>query len=250
VLNSKELLTYTKDLSILVVEDHEELRINVTEILKNFFNTVDSAVNGEDALKKYKDSFKTNSKYFDIILSDIQMPRLNGVELVKNIYNINPEQIVIIVSAHDDTKYLLPLINLGIEQFIKKPIDYQDLLYVLLNASKNAKLSKTKNNHPQELSIIKLNNSSSFNKDNNFLYNSGEMVPLTKYEIIFLQLLSDNLGKIYSNEDITAYYDSLGENLDIVNIRKLVSKLRKKLPTDCIESVYGIGYRLIPYFEA
>lgn len=249
MLNSKELLTHTKDLSILIVEDHEELRVNVTEILKNFFNNVESALNGEDALKKYKDFYSINGKYFDIVLSDIQMPRINGVELVKSIYNINPEQIVIIVSAHDDTKYLMPLINLGIEQFIKKPIDYQDLLHVLLNASKKAKLSNVAGTHKEELSIIKLNDFFTFNKENNLLSNNKTMIPLTKYEIIFLQLLSDNIGKIYSNEDITSHYDSLRENLDIVNIRKLVSKLRKKLPTESIESVYGIGYRMIPYFE-
>ena len=55
---------------------------------------------------------------------------MNGIELTENIYNINESQILIILSAYDDSKYLLPLVNLGIEQFIKKPIDYQELLRV------------------------------------------------------------------------------------------------------------------------
>lgn len=75
------------------------------------------------------------------------------------------------------------------------------------------------------------------------------MVTLTKYEIIFLQMLTDNVGKIYSNEDITKRYNSLNENLDIINIRKLVSKLRKKLSANCIESIYGVGYRIVPDFK-
>lgn len=247
MLNSKELLVYTRELSILFVEDVEDLRANTSEILKNFFKRVDTAANGEDALKKYKDYKNENSTYYDIILSDIQMPRLNGVELVANIYNINSNQKVIILSAYDDSKYLLPLINLGIEQFIKKPIDYQNLLQVLLNASKNVKLSNKENK--DESSIVKLNDSFMFNKENDLLTNNGTIVPITKYEIIFLQILSQNTGKIYSNEDITVHYRSLSECLDTANIRKLVSKLRKKLPDNCVESIYGIGYRLTPYLD-
>lgn len=249
MLNSKELLIHTKKLSILFVEDHDDLRENTREILKTFFHQVDSANNGEEAIRKYKEFYAKESKYYDIILSDIQMPRLNGVEMVENIYNLNPEQIVIILSAHDDAKYLLPLINLGIEQFIKKPIDYQDLLKVLLRASKKVTQSGTENNNNNSSTLIKLNSSATFNKETNILQVHGSMVTLTKYEILFLQLLSDNIGKIYSNEDITAYYSALNESLDIINVRKLVSKLRKKLPESCIESIYGIGYRIVPHFE-
>jgi len=248
MLNSKELLNYTKDLSVLFVEDHEDLRENVTEILSTFFNKVDNAINGEDALKKYKDYYDDNDKkYYDIIISDIRMPRLNGVELVESVYNINPDQNIIIVSAHDDSKYLLPLINLGIEQFIKKPLDYQDLLKALLNTAKSVILSQNPDSTQQNHNLKKLGNFVTFSKDNNILNDNNNIVALTKYEIYFLQLLSDSIGKIYSNEDITSYYNSFNENLDIVNIRKLVSKLRKKISENCIESVYGVGYRLLPH---
>ena len=247
MLNSKELLAHSKKLSILFVEDHDDLRENTREILKTFFNEVHSAVNGEDAIRMYKEFYEKEYKHYDIILSDIQMPRLNGVKLVESIYHINPKQIVIILSAHDDTKYLLPLINLGIEQFIKKPVDYQDLLKVLLNASKNVAMSNTtqKNIHSESV-LVKFDGLSTFNKETNILQHEGKMITLTKYEIIFLQLLSDNIGKIYSNDDITNHYISINENLDIINIRKLVSKLRKKLPKESIESIYGVGYRIIP----
>ena len=250
MLNSKELLSYTKKLSILFVEDHDDLRTNTTEILKNFFDTVDSSVNGEEALHTYKEYYEENGKYYDIILSDIQMPRLNGVELTENIYNINPNQIVIILSAHDDTKHLLPLINLGIEQFIKKPIDYQDLLGVLLNASKKIKLRNTTYSDEKVSVQVRLNNSYTFDRENNSLFENKNLIYLTKYEIIFLRLLSEHIGKIFSNEDITSHYETLSENLDATNIRKLVSKLRKKLPDNSIESIYGIGYRIVPFFEA
>ena len=250
MLNSKKLFTYTKGLSVLFAEDHEDLRENVTEILRTFFKSVDSCVNGEEALKQYKNFYDINSKHYDIVISDIRMPRLNGVELVENIYSINPNQIIIIVSAHDDTKYLLPLINLGIQQFIKKPIDYQEFLSALLNASKNVCNVENKDVQEEKKSFIRLDDNFTFNRDNSILEDRNAIVPLTKYEIIFLQLLTENVGKIYPNEDITASYKENDENLDIVNIRKLVSKLRKKLPENCLESVYGIGYRILPYLKS
>ena len=62
MLNSKELLVHTKNLSILFVEDHDDLRENTREILKTFFNQVDSAKNGEEAIKKYKEFYAKESK--------------------------------------------------------------------------------------------------------------------------------------------------------------------------------------------
>lgn len=250
MLNSKNLLNHTQKLSVLFAEDHEDLRENVTEILKTFFQTVNSSSNGDEALNEYKNYYSTNGKYYDIVISDIRMPRLNGVELVENIYKMNPNQIIIIVSAHDDTKYLLPLINLGIQQFIKKPIDYQEFLKALLSASKNVNNSKLPNNKQEKETLIKFNDTFSFCKNNSILQNSEAIITLTKYEIIFLQLLTDNIGKIFPNEEITAAYQAQDENLDIVNIRKLVSKLRKKLPSNCVESIYGIGYRILPNNQA
>ena len=244
--NSKELISYTKNLSILFVEDHDELRENTTEILSNFFKIVLSARNGEEALSIYQDYYSENDVYIDIILSDLQMPIIDGVELTKRIYDINPSQTVIILSAYDEAKYLLPLINLGIEQFIKKPIDYQELLKVLLSASKKISLPILETT--VDLSRkIQLSSTSVFDKETSSLIDKNKNIYLTKYEIIFLQLLSTSIGKIYSNEDIVTNYISKNEMIDTQNIRKLVSKLRKKLPAESIESIYGIGYKIIPF---
>ena len=243
MINSKEVIKYTRDLSILFVEDHTELRENTTEILKNFFKNVSSTENGTEALKNYNKYYANNGTYYDIVLSDIQMPKLNGVDLTQKLYDINPNQSVIILSAHDDTKYLLPLINLGIEYFIKKPIDYQELLQVLLNTSKKIKQPiKTKQTTK---TTIDLGHNIIYDRENNSLMDNDKNIYLTKYEIIFLQYLSENTNKIYSNEDIVDNYTSHDENLDIQNIRKLVSKLRKKLPEKSLESIYGVGYKLI-----
>ena len=248
MINSRELITYTKNLSVLFAEDHDDLRINTADVLKNFFKEVHSAVDGEEALTMYSDYHDKNNKFYDIVISDIQMPKLDGVELTKKIYEINNSQIIIVLSAFDDSCYLLPLINLGIEQFIKKPIDYQELLKVLLNSSKKMEhIDIRKVDDP--LIKIKLSDTFTYDRMTNALFNLNENIYLTKYEIIFMQLVTTNIGKIYSNNDIVSAYISNDENLDTQNIRKLLSKLRKKLPENILESIYGIGYRIVPYFE-
>lgn len=249
MINSKELLKYTKNLSILFVEDQDDLRTSTTQVLKNFFKIVESAEDGSEALDKYNTyTEKNNGKYYDIVLTDLAMPKLNGVELTQSIYKINPKQTLIVLSAHDESKFLLPLINLGIEHFIKKPLDFQELLKVLLNTSKKI-INSLNNNIDSYTEVVSLGDSYKYNRVNNSLKNEIENIYLTKYEIIFIQQLTSNIGKIYSNEDIVSNYLLENENIDAQNIRKLVSKLRKKLPKDSLESIYGVGYRFVPYYE-
>ena len=245
MINSKELLQYTKELTLLFAEDHTELRVNTTEILKNFFKKVDSVADGEEALAFYRNELNS-AKAYDIILTDIQMPKMDGVALTERIYEINPQQTVVVLSAHDESSYLLPLINLGIEQFIKKPIDYQELLRVLLN------IAKKSNGSNEEIVLgneINFSSNFSYNRETKILLDNGESIYLTKYEILFLEVLTKQIGKIHSNEEIVAYFILLNETIDPQNIRKLVSKLRKKLPIDSLESIYGVGYRINPFYK-
>ncbi|MBA1432332.1 MAG: response regulator transcription factor [Epsilonproteobacteria bacterium] len=235
--HSKELLQYTGNLKLLFAEDHQELRESTVEILKNFFKTIDAVDDGDKALALYKNSI------YDIVLTDIRMPNMDGVELAQKLYEINPQQSIIILSAHDESKYLIPLINMGVSHFIKKPIDYQELIAVLLKVSK--KLLNTPRSLQPAPHIINLDKNHRYDRENKLLLEGEESIYLTKYEIIFLDILTSQSGKIFPNEDIVNYYLSQEESIDAQNIRKLVSKLRKKVPADSIESVYGVGYRVV-----
>ncbi len=241
MISPKELLPYTKDMTLLFAEDHTELRVNTTEILKNFFKNVDSVSDGEQALELYEAALNRGDAY-DLVLTDIKMPKMDGVELTQKIYEQNPMQIVIVLSAHDDSQYLLPLINLGIEQFLKKPIDFQELLKVLLKTAKKIHQPIKEETVYVE---IDLGDNFSYNKEKKTLSEGKENIYLTKYEILFLELITQQLGKIYSNQDIVNYFTTLDEKIDPQNIRKLVSKLRKKLPDESLESIYGVGYRML-----
>ena len=244
MINSNEVKEYTAGLSILFVEDHQELRDEISDILGKLFKTVDSCVNGEEALKLYSEFNEKNSKNYDIVISDIQMPVMDGITLTQEIYKINPEQSIIILSAYDEVPYLLKLINLGIEQFIKKPIDYNQLLTSFINSAKKLQDNAPKKTNTQDVPFAK---GVTYSKETKSINNLGESIYLTKFEIIFIELLISSLGKIYSNEEIVEHYATLNETIDASNIRKLVSKLRKKLPENSLESIYAIGYKFTPY---
>ncbi|MCX6051172.1 MAG: response regulator transcription factor [Campylobacterales bacterium] len=244
MINTNEVALTTKALSILFVEDNEVLRETTAEIFKKFFQIVDTNINGEEAIEQYIKFYEKNSHHYDIVLSDIQMPIMDGIELTKHIYSINPLQHIIILSAYDDSDYLVSLINLGIEQFIKKPIDYQELLKAFQNIS--AKITHTSLTSNTNNQVIALGDNFLYDRENKSMMQFDKNIYLTKHEILFLQLLSTKVGKIYSNEAIVDHFNFINENIDAKNIRKLVSKLRKKLPENCIESVYGIGYKIMP----
>jgi len=179
-----------------------------------------------------------------IVISDIQMPKMNGIELTKELYKINPSQKVIILSAFYDSNYLVELVNIGIKQFIKKPIDFQELIKALMQTSKKLDTNLALDN------IVFFNETTSYNKQVSALEKENENIYLTKYEIIFLDFLLNTVGKIYTNDSIVENFKKHNEILDMQNIRKLVSKLRKKVPKEAIESIYGIIYKIIPYHKS
>ncbi len=128
IFSLKELV---KELQVLYVEDDVKLHNEVKTFLKKIFNHLDCAMDGEEGLCFYK----KNS--YDIVITDIQMPKLNGIELVKIIKSINKNQVIIITSAHNESYYLLELINLGVSRFLLKPLRFMDIIEMVSIIAKN-----------------------------------------------------------------------------------------------------------------
>ena len=129
--NIKELLLYSKPLRVLYVEDDLNICENYTKVFSELFGSVEVANNGKEGLQKYAETS------FDIVLTDINMPQMNGIEMIRDILQNNPEQIIIVTSAHDESSYLLELIDLGIEKFLMKPVDFQKMMTVLFKVCKH-----------------------------------------------------------------------------------------------------------------
>ncbi|MDD2789230.1 MAG: response regulator [Sulfurimonas sp.] len=125
------LKTRAKGLRVLYVEDEKLLRENNKILFERIFSEVEIAVDGAEGLHLYQ------KKTYDIVISDILMPIMNGVTMVKKIKEINKHQAVIITSACDDSRNLLELINLGVAQFLLKPIKTEQMLDVIFEVVTN-----------------------------------------------------------------------------------------------------------------
>ncbi len=114
-----------KGLKLLYVEDNELAREATLETLNVFFKDIVVSVNGKEGL----DSFKENN--FDLIITDINMPKMNGIDMIKNIRELNSEIKIIVLSAHDDPEYFKTATEFQVEGYLLKPIHLTNLVTLL-----------------------------------------------------------------------------------------------------------------------
>lgn len=105
-----------KNYTILYVEDEKESVELIQTLLKTKIKTIFVAYDGVEGLELYKKHLP------DIVISDIQMPNMNGIEMAKEIKKLNPKQNIIFITAFNENNLLLEAINLGIDKYIIKPI--------------------------------------------------------------------------------------------------------------------------------
>jgi len=132
----KKLQNYATDLSILYVEDEESVRIDFYNYLKKFFTNIEVCKDGFEALILYK------QKSFDLVISDIKMPLMDGLKLSKKIKQINYDQKILIISAHNDSMNYSESIKIGIDGYILKPVNYKQLNETLLKMVEQINLKK------------------------------------------------------------------------------------------------------------
>ncbi len=114
-----------QDLRVLYVEDDPDVQQGIAQILKKFFAFVDVASDGAEGLQKYTDGG------FDLVLTDVSMPIMNGVEMSTKIKGVDYNQNIIVISAHNEGEYLIEFINIGIDAFLLKPIQTDMLIKTL-----------------------------------------------------------------------------------------------------------------------
>ena len=121
----EKLMQYSENLSVLYAEDEEDARGQVSQILKLFFKEVHVAENGKEALAIYMQNG------VDLIMTDLTMPKMDGISLIKNIKEINNLQAIVVLTAHNSSENLLETIDLQIDGFLIKPIKMDRMLELL-----------------------------------------------------------------------------------------------------------------------
>ena len=218
------------NVSILVAEDEEELREFLIEYLQLFFKNVYSAKCGQEAYQIYLE------KNPDIILSDINMPNLDGLSMISKIREQDLKTKIIIMSAHSDKDKLLHAVELHLVTYLIKPIKIETLKQVLFDTVDNIKTSSDK---------VYLGGDMYWNKIENRLYSKTDHIVLKERESMLIKLLCSNINQAFSNEDIFHHlYANSDKEYSEYAITSLIKRLRSKLPTNIIQNEYGSGYKI------
>ncbi|KHG33677.1 MAG: response regulator transcription factor [Epsilonproteobacteria bacterium] len=217
-------------LTILYAEDEESLRHSVAQTLELFFKRVIQASNGEEAEELFYEHRP------DVLLLDICMPKCNGLELLRRIRESHKRVPVIIMSAYAEQRYFLEAIELNICTYLLKPFSKESFLNALKTCA-----------HWMyewgEGNVIKVNESVFYNPESCTLYVNETPSVLTKKERLLFEYLLRQKNRVLSYDMLEeAVWAGDGGNKEA--LKALVKELRKKLPNDLIENIFGIGYKL------
>ncbi|MDD5372613.1 MAG: response regulator transcription factor [Sulfurimonas sp.] len=214
-----------RELKILLVEDEENLARLLKEAIGDNFHSFTVAKDGIEGIEL----FKKNKP--DIVITDIMMPRLSGLDMAKELKKINPDTPIIILSAFSEKEKLFSAIDIGINKYFLKPFDTDELLDYIRSIT--PKLANK---------FIKLSDGFVFNKTTNSLYKSDKYVPLSKNETKFLSLLLNTKERIIDDNLIK---ESLwSEEVSDERVRTFIRRFRAKTSKNLIKNVKGVGYRL------
>ena len=217
-------------LCALYVEDNEEVRRQTAKILKLFFHQVIDCGDGRDGIDKFKASKA------GIVFTDINMPGINGLEMLERIKQIDPSVKTVIFSAYDESKFFTKAISIGVDGYILKPFTTEDLLSVLEKITQSIEIKPGK--------FIYLSGDFVWDKQSLTLSKAGEIIKLTKNETSLLQLLLSSSGRIASGLEIeNELFEDYG-GYDDKRVRNIVSRFHRKIGYKLIENIYSQGYRI------
>lgn len=224
-------------LNLLYVEDDEETVESIDFFLKRHFNEIYIAQDGEQALSFFEE------KDPDIIILDINIPKLNGIKLATKIREKNKKVPIIFLTAYSDKDNLLQAIHLHAFSYLIKPFKINELIETIDKCKKELLCEHTNPN------LRKLSENLIWNKLKKELYFNKEKISLTKNELSLINLFVENDFKFFTPEEINEYI-FLNHDLKNNSIIQLISRLKKKITeitSDSeffIENIYNKGYRL------
>lgn len=219
---------FLKELKVLLVEDEENMANLFKGAIGDSFYKFYIANNGKEGLEKFY-ALKP-----DIIITDIMMPYLNGLEMAQEIRKHDKNIPIIILSAHSETDKFLSAIDIGVVKYFIKPYDPDELLDYI--SSIGDKFSSR---------IVSFTDEFSFNQNTNTLYKNSRYIALSKKENEFIRLLlqeRQNGRFIVSDEIIKA--NLWQEEVSDERIRSFIKRFREKTSKNLIVNIKGHGYQL------
>jgi len=223
----------TNDLTLLYVEDDAALREQFVRVLKSRFKELYEAADGKQALELYKEYSP------DMIIVDINLPYIDGLEVIEEIRKSDETTPVVIMSAYSDQEKLFKAVKLGLSDYLIKPVPLKKLFTVLDSMALKYKNKIDINN------LIHLRNDYIWKKEEKELSFLDETISLTKRERMLLEFMMQQLNRVVIFESITELiWEDEEYSVAYSSLSHLLKRLRKKLPKELIENIYGEGYRI------
>ncbi len=219
--------------SILLVDDENIERQNYVNYLKSKFEEVYESCDGRDAYDVYL------QKSPDIIITDINMPLMNGIEFISKVRENDHNTKVIFMTSYCSSEYLLKSTCLKLSKYLIKPISrvaFKAAIDVVLDELSKYKTISNK--------YILLSDNFAYKSSSQELYQNNRLVKTTKKEKELLDFFFENQNKFVTYLEISQYIWNESSQEKVEAIKNILKKLRKKLPTGLIENIYGMGYKL------
>lgn len=222
-------------ITVLYAEDETDIRKNNINFIKSEYHIdVIEASDGEEAWELYVKHKP------EILITDIVMPKLSGLELVSKIRE-NDEQIpVIVLSAYSEQEKLLQAIELNLISYQMKPLNRKKL-----HSSLQKAIAKSRGDiKTNEICLLNLEKDS-YNFETKELFVKNKEIKLTKNELVILELFLKNRNIILDTHSIFNALWELERDYNANSLRLMLKRLRKKLPENLLVSIYGKGYKFV-----
>ena len=232
----QELLSLSASLNILYAEDDVELRQTTASLLRDLNFHVEEADHGKVALEK----FMRDPSFYDIIITDLNMPYMGGMELIQEIQAIHSDQAIIVVSAHNETEFFLESIRKNILGYILKPIDFEQLIFTLYKAASHVHVRKENEafkTHLEEMvetktALLK----QSHEEIHTFLtIDKTTQLPNATMLITYIDTLTcDNVMTtlLFSIDDLNTLYQNYGASISDEILAKVGTFLQYNIPKE------------------
>ncbi len=231
-------------INILVVDDEPVARQSLSDILRLEGYNVNAVANGEQAVEYVR------SHAVDLIVLDLKMPGMNGLDVVQVVNQISPDTEIILLTAFGSMESAVEALRQRVHDYLLKPASPTQILESVRQGLERRELRlKQKENKEVEVSVFTTSDGTEIDLMRRTVTRGSQVESLTPAEGHLLKVFLENIGKVYSHRELVllvqGYDVSQREAQEI--LRPLVSRLRHKLapfPTlfECIVSVRGTGY--------
>ena len=215
---------------ILLVEDEPTLRAQLREALQAAAYAVDEADNGRDA------HFLGDTETFDAVVLDLGLPVLDGLTVLKRWRDAGRTMPVLILTARDNWSEKVAGIDAGADDYLTKPFHWEELLARLRALIRRAA--------GQASPVLRCGDLQLDTRSGRVTL-GGQPITLTSHEFKVLDYLMHRPGAVVSRAELTEHIYAQDFDRDSNTIEVFVGRLRKKLPPGLIETVRGLGYRLV-----